>query len=650
MNNSSNHPLKKIIINFIIWALILLPCLTFSQEKQKEDEKKTKSKKTLKITEEILVVAEAPRDLPISTVTRLDHTKIEHMKPLDLSEAIRYAPGVMVTFGDKSTYTLKLRGMDSKRIALLIDGIPVYEPYYSTFDLKTISTYGIDSLQLTKGPSSVLYGPNTLGGIVNVITRRPSVKPTLSFHTSYGEKNTLSLGLNSAFQLKRFAFAGNMLYQDSDGFYFPSQDEGNRIERSNTEYERLNLNTKIYYYPSSSTEILFNGGIYKSNYAMPPQLDAYKPRYWRFKNWNRHTLNAGGYTALGEKSTLRFRGYFVHYDNTLDQFEDSKMTHRRFESTFDNSVLGFFSLADIAMSPSNSLKFSINYKRDTARTQDDLGESWNKYNQDTFSAGIEDHISFFKRWKLVFGLSYDYLDKFIGKNASKVNPLIGLKYSPIEYIDLHLSFSKKSKFPSMRSMYSSSSGNPDLLSEYGSNCELGFTYNKIFLLTGSVFLTSFKDMIDSLRLPEYDFRRRYFNVAEAYINGFELQFQKAFPWLSTTINYTFLDHKNKSDDRPLDALPRHSLNFDFTIYPSQRFRIVIMGLVASSSSWLDYQSKELLDIPSYFNLDTIISYQFKRTELFIKITNVFDHYIYSEPGFPWRGRYIELGIKANILK
>ncbi len=75
-----------------------------------------------------------------------------------------------------------------------------------------------------------------------------------------------------------------------------------------------------------------------------------------------------------------------------------------------------------------------------------------------------------------------------------------------------------------------------------------------------------------------------------------------------------------------------------------------MGLAASSSSWLDYQSNELLDIHSYFNLDTIISFQFKRTELFVKITNIFDHYIYSEPGFPWRGRYIELGIKTNILK
>jgi len=164
---------KKISFNLLIVAILLFPSLGYSQKYQEKQEKKLK-KDQKKITEEILVLAEEPKGLPVSTVTKLGATQIEQIKPLDLSEAIRYAPGVVVSSGDKSVYTLKLRGMDAKRIALLIDGIPVYEPYYSTFDLKTISTGGIDSLQITKGPSSVLYGPNTLGGIVNVITKRPS--------------------------------------------------------------------------------------------------------------------------------------------------------------------------------------------------------------------------------------------------------------------------------------------------------------------------------------------------------------------------------------------------------------------------------------------------------------------------------------------
>jgi len=89
-------------------------------------------------------------------VTILDETQIERVKPLDLSEAIRYAPGVSVTFGDKSVYTLKLRGVDSRRIALLVDGVPVYEPYYSTFDLKTVSA---DGDRLPQVDQRTFFGP-----------------------------------------------------------------------------------------------------------------------------------------------------------------------------------------------------------------------------------------------------------------------------------------------------------------------------------------------------------------------------------------------------------------------------------------------------------------------------------------------------------
>ena len=213
-------PLKTPIASLIVLMLLFFQSSIFPQE---ELEEKNKKEKAIIIAEEILVVGEAPQDRPVSTVTILDNTQIERRKPLDLSEAVRYAPGVAVSFGDKSVYTLKLRGLDSKRIALLIDGIPVYEPYFSSFDLKTVAADGIDSLQLTKGPSSVLYGPNTLGGIVNVITQRPAGKPELSVQASYGELNTRQIGLRSGFQLKRVTFTGNLLYQDSDGFYFPDE-------------------------------------------------------------------------------------------------------------------------------------------------------------------------------------------------------------------------------------------------------------------------------------------------------------------------------------------------------------------------------------------------------------------------------------------
>jgi outer membrane cobalamin receptor len=636
-------PFKFILNSVLLFSLSLSFCLAQDQEEKKKEEK------TPVITEEILVIGETPKDRPVSSVTVLGETQIEQVKPLDLSEAIRYAPGVSVTFGDKSVYTLKLRGVDSRRIALLVDGIPVYEPYYSTFDLKTVSADGLDSIKLTRGPSSVLYGPNTLGGIVNVITQRPTGMPTLSLHTSYGELDTRSLGLRSGFQLDRWAFSGSLQYQDSDGYYIPDRKGRERLERTNTDYQRVNLNGKIYFNPSNNTEILLNAGIHLSDYGMPPDIVASRPRYWRFKKWNRYSFNAGGYTALSEKSMIRYRAFYVQHDNVLDMFTDPELTSMRFESTHDNAIYGIFGLADIATSGSNHLKFSLSYQRDIARTQDDAGDPWNEYDQGTFSLGLEDHITIATNWVLVAGLSFDHLDKFTGENTSRLNPLAGIKYTPIPQLDLHFSFSQKSRFPSMRSMYSDSSGNPDLMSERGTIWELGFTYNDHFLLSGAAFLTGFKDLIDSVRLPEYDFERIYFNIGKARINGFELQLQKAFPNVALTVSYTFLDHWNESDDQPLTLLSKHNLNFDFQVFPVSNFRIGLLGLLASSSYWLDIDSNELLDIPSYFNLDVIAAYRWDRIELFLKVTNVFDKFIYSELGFPWRGRYFELGLRADVL-
>ena len=611
------------------------------------EEKSKKKENPAKITEEILVVGKLPRELPIFSVTSVDTRKIDQVKPVDLSETIRYSPGALVTFGEKNEYTLKLRGMDSKRIALLVDGVPVYEPYYSTFDLKTISTQGAEALQITRGSSSVLYGPNTLGGIVNVITRRPEDTPGLSLSGSYGEKNTRGIGIDSALRTGKFAFLGNFLYQDSDGYRVPAEDGSGSVDRANSDYRRINFGGKAYYTPNDRSEFLVSGNWYRSDYGMAPALSVVKARYWQFKDWDRTSLSAGGYTALGRHSTLRFRAFYVNYFNIMDQFKNAAMTVRQFESTFDNTVWGIFGLTDIFISPANSLKLSVNHQGDKATQQDDVNLPWIEYTQGTTSIGVEDHHSLSDSWRLIGGVSIDYLDKYLGKSTSRVNPLLGVKFTPGEFADIHVSVSRKSKFPSMRSLYSQSSGNPDLLSEAGTNAEIGFTYNRHFYLSGSAFLYKFRDMIDSYRLP--DGTRRFLNIGRVHINGFELQAQKTVTWGDATLNYTFLDHRNESDDRPLDNLPKHSLNFTVNALPLRNVRLGLMGLLGSESHWLDSTSGKLLSIPSYFNLDAILSFQLKRFEIFAKLGNVFDHYFYTDPGFPWRGRYFEVGFRANVI-
>ena len=649
-----SHP-KLLLPALLALALALVPFPALAQETQEDQKARTEQEKPVRITEEIQVVGKAPKDVPLATVSTILATDIDKLKPRDIADLLKFVPGAMVTFGDKDTYSLKLRGTDSKRIALLVDGVPVYEPYFSTFDLKTVSAGGIDTIQVTKGPSSVLYGPNTLGGLVNVITKRPSGRPELSLTGSYGDKETYGLGADASFGWKRFALAANLLYQDSGGFYYPDPESG-RTGRTNSDFERLNLGAKLYYTPSDKTEIMVSGGTYQSEYGMPAAMFTQRARYWRFPKWDRSNFSAGGFTSLGGDSVLRFRAFTVNYFNTLDWYNDPEMTDLDSASSYDNSVLGGFALAEIPTGIRNAVKASLLYQKDIARIQDDAGLPWDRFDQGTFSAGLEDHFDLTEQWKIIGGLSLDYIDKLVaGENNTSINPLVGVKFTPTEDLDFHASFARKSRFPSMRSLYSQSSGNPDLLAESGTALELAATWNGPLYVTGSVFSNRFRNFIDSVRLP--DGTRRYFNIAKARIDGFEVQVQKNVSWLSATASYTFLDHNanpsGEADDpgRPLDAQPRHNLNFDVSVLPAKGVRIGIYGLLGSESWWWNSSSNEVLTIPSYFSLDAVVSYEIQeRYQVFLKLGNIFDHYFYTEPGFPWRGRYFEVGLRLDVLK
>ena len=648
--HSASTPSKTLIVTLLIVGFCLGPFLGFGQDKTAEKQKKEKEQeKPVKITEEIQVIGKAPRDVPLATVTTIGVTALEQRKPLDLSEAIKYAPGVTVTVGGKGEYTLKLRGIDSGRIALLVDGVPMVEPYFGTFDLKTVSAGGIQSMQITKGPSSVLYGPNTLGGIVNAITQRPTPDPRVYLTLAQGSQNTRGGGADAALQLGKVGVVASALYQDSDGFSY-TDPSGVKQDRSLSDYQRFNLSGKVVYNPSSTSEIMVNAGAYHSAYGIPPDLFG-RPRYWQFKDWDRTSVSAGGFTSIGDKAFVRFRGYYVNYYNVLDQYTNSSMNALSAESTYDNPIYGFFGLGEFSVAPWNSLKTSVYYEADKTRQQDNTTLPWNTYKQNMFSVGVEDHVSFLEDWKLIMGVSLDSLAKYIGGTTTKVNPLVGLKYSPTDALDLHVSYATKSKFPSMQSLYSSSSGNPDLKSEFGQSFELSATYNKGFFLTGSFFLNSLHDFINTVRLP--DGTRQYYNVNRARINGFELQAQKAWMWgafgLDALVNYTYLDHWNETDNRPLDALAKHNGTFEVGLTAIRNLRLGLTGILASESWWWNTSTSSLLTIPGYFSLDAVLGYSLQRFEPFIRVTNIFNKYFYTEPGFPWRGRYFEVGLKAGLF-
>lgn len=131
-------------------------------------------------------------ETPVRTevVTR---EEIEQSHARDLKEALEDVPGLILrrTHG-KQGESVGMQGFDADRILILLNGERLSATAGSTVDLTQIGTADIERIEIVKGATSALYGSEAMGGVINVITRKPKKPFSLTFEIdtgTYGGKN-----------------------------------------------------------------------------------------------------------------------------------------------------------------------------------------------------------------------------------------------------------------------------------------------------------------------------------------------------------------------------------------------------------------------------------------------------------------------------
>ena len=127
-----------------------------------------------------------------------------------MADALEQLPGVDVQKGGKSQNYVSIRGFDQSDIKVLIDGVPVYEQYFRTLDLDQIPADSIAKITVTKGASSVLYGSNTLGGVINIITKKAGAKPSATVSGAWGDYGTERYSANVSGPVGKFKLLGGI--------------------------------------------------------------------------------------------------------------------------------------------------------------------------------------------------------------------------------------------------------------------------------------------------------------------------------------------------------------------------------------------------------------------------------------------------------
>lgn len=249
-------------------------------------------------------------DTPISeipqTINVVTREQIQAQGAQNLTEAVRYTPGVVAGFGDSDSRNdvLQSRGFYTR---YNLNGAQLPFGAYSAA-LARIETYGLERVEILKGPASVMYGQGLPGGLVSMISKRPSFEPLHEVQVQTGSHDRaqgafdLSGPLDEA---QTLAYRLTGLVRDSDGRIDHGYDERRFIAPALTwqpsEDTQLTLfghfqkdDTLSDYHPLPARDTLrrsANGRLPETRYTGEPDFDGYEREQYALGYTFSHRLN-----------------------------------------------------------------------------------------------------------------------------------------------------------------------------------------------------------------------------------------------------------------------------------------------------------------------------------------------------------------------
>ena len=499
------------------------------------------------------------RHLPM-TVSVVDRPVIEYSNvPSLLPVLTEQVPGFFTTsrgimgygVSDGAAGTISIRGLSggSGQVMVLIDGHPQYMGMFGHPISDAYQSLMAERVEVLRGPASVLYGSNAMGGVVNIVTRkmdRDGVRTNIN--AGYGSWNTVQTELTNRVRYKGFSSIISASYNRTDG------------HRTDMGFEQYGGYAKLGYYFTDNWRIRADVNVTHFNASNPgtvsdPLADAdqsvtrgmtslaVENEYERtsgalsvFYNWGDHHINDGYHPSAGEQP--------------LDY---------RFNSHDD--MMGISAYQSVRMFRGNRLTVGVDWYRFG-------GSAWNRYvvgerngEREDIADVVQHEVAGYVDFRQNIGtwLTLDAgvrIDHHSHVGTEWV-PQAGLSFHLPYAIELKASASKGFRYPTIREMYMFPPQNPDLRPERMWTYELALSQK---LLEGrlsyglNIFYISGDNMI--LRLPNPDGAGMLNqNSGEVRNAGVEAQaaWRIARDW-SVDANYSFLHM-----DNPVVAAPEHKL-------------------------------------------------------------------------------------------
>lgn len=149
-----------------------------------------------------------------------------------------------------TTQGVSLRGIGpsgQSRTLVLLDGVPFNDPFGGWVYWTRVPMVSVDRIEVTEDTASGLYGNYAMGGVINIVTSRPS-RHTIEFKPQYGNRNSPKLDLFASDIWKKVGFALEGSVFKTDGFPTVTTEAGPVDNNANVEYR--NVTAKVDYSPT----------------------------------------------------------------------------------------------------------------------------------------------------------------------------------------------------------------------------------------------------------------------------------------------------------------------------------------------------------------------------------------------------------------
>lgn len=627
---------------------------------------------------EIVVGAWAQAPEAIATMQRVPAAVLEKTAAPSVAELARLIPAAHAQTNSRGEALVYLRGAGERQTALFFDGALLNVPWDNRYDLSMLPASVVGGMTVAKGPASVLYGTNVLGGALNLTARTLDdagrrVEAAGAAAWPQGGEGSLTYLLRQG-AWTATASAG---LTAQDGIAVPGAAElpfgqAGRDVRLNTDRRLLHLFGRAGYRfrrgAALGVSLLHVDG--EKGVAPEGHLDpgVARPRYWRYPEW-RHTVAIVHAAVPGASTTVRGAAWVGRFGQTIDQYANAAYERVTDQQVDDDLTAGARLTALQAAGPGYAtLVLNVLTSRHDQQDRDVAAEGTPEdaptltYRQHLLSAGGE----YEARWGalvLAAGATLDAQatpatgDKPPREALYDYGLKAGAAWAPAGGLTLRAATGRKVRFPTLRELFGEALRrfllNPDLTAEYAWLTELGVHYQAPRLavdVTG--FYNRTFDTIDQEAVKvEGQTKRRRVNLEGSRVVGVEVVGTwQATPVWSLGGHLTGLQaraYETNGTTRPLAEKPEWLGRLALNYRPPRGLNALAEG-VYTGRAYAPAEEGTFVEMPTALAFNARLGYRFGGRlggEVFARADNITDVLVLPQLGLPDAGRTFRLGLK-----